>query len=102
ARGPMMPRRVEGKRADPAEASRIGIPALYALPAYIFSVYSRLHVRYKLATYLRGLIPSPFMRPPQPEPRKEEVSVLAELLKKTGLGVIEADAIERVAQRLKR
>jgi dihydrodipicolinate synthase/N-acetylneuraminate lyase len=99
---PMMAHLAAWKKNNPAEASRIWNSGLYDLHAYIYSDYSRLHVRYKLATWLRGLIPSPFMRPPQPEPRKEEVSALAELLKKTGLGVIEADAIERIAKRLKR
>jgi dihydrodipicolinate synthase/N-acetylneuraminate lyase len=99
---PMMAHLAAWKKNDTAEATRIWNGGLYDLHAYIYSDYSRLHVRYKLATWLRGLIPSPFMRPPQPEPRKEEVLALAELIKKTGLGVIEADAIERIAKRLKR
>jgi hypothetical protein len=42
------------------------------------------------------------MRPPQPEPRKEEVRTLAELSKKSGLSVIEEDAVNYVANRLRR
>lgn len=90
------------KRGDVAAAGRIWNDGLYDLHAYVYSDYSRLHVRYKAATWLRGLIPSPFMRPPQPEPRREEVSSLAALLKQAGLGVIEADAVDRVVKRLNR
>ncbi|HTM10597.1 MAG TPA: dihydrodipicolinate synthase family protein [Verrucomicrobiae bacterium] len=90
------------KKKDVAEATQIWDSGLYDLHAYIYSDYSRLHVRYKLATWLRGLIPSPFMRPPQPEPRREEIQMLSGLVKKTGLSMIEADALDHVAKRLKR
>lgn len=99
---PMMTHLAAWKKKDLAEASRIWNSGLYDLHAYIYSDYSRLHVRYKLATWLRGLIPSPFMRPPQPEPRKEEVTTLVALIQKSGLGLIEADALDRVSRRLKR
>ena len=99
---PMMAHLEAWKKKDLAEASRIWNSGLYDLHAYIYSDYSRLHVRYKLATWLRGLIPSPFMRPPQPEPRREEVTALAGLIKKTGLSLIENDALDRVTKQLKR
>jgi dihydrodipicolinate synthase/N-acetylneuraminate lyase len=99
---PMMAHLQAWKKNDVGEATRIWNAGLYDLHAYIYADYSRLHVRYKLATWLRGLIPSPFMRPPQPEPRREEIAALSGLIKKTGLSLIEADAIERMNQRLKR
>ena len=99
---PMMAHLGAWQRQDLAEASRIWNSGMAELHGYIYSDYSRLHVRYKLATWLRGLIPSPFMRPPQPQPRKEEVRSLLELLKKSSLSVIEDDAIDYVLERLKR
>ena len=50
----------------------------------------RLHIRYKTATWLRGLIPSPFMRAPMPKPRQEEIDTLYTLLKNLGFDVIES------------
>src|SRR4051812_311141 len=78
---PMMAHLAAWKRNDVAEATRIWNSGLYDLHAYVYSDYSRLHVRYKLATWLRGLIRSPFMRPPQPEANRQEVVTLAGLLK---------------------
>jgi 4-hydroxy-tetrahydrodipicolinate synthase len=49
----------------------------------------RLHIRYKTATWLRGLIPSPFMRPPMPRPLQSEIDTLYALLKNAGVSVIE-------------
>lgn len=99
---PMMTHLGAWQRGELAEARRIWNFGVAELHAYVYSDYSRLHVRYKTATWLRGLIPSPFMRPPQPQPRREEVSSLRELLHKSGLSVIEDDAINYVANRLKR
>jgi 4-hydroxy-tetrahydrodipicolinate synthase len=49
----------------------------------------RLHVRYKVAAWLRGHIPNPFMRPPMPKPRQVEIDRIYELLQKAGLPVID-------------
>lgn len=49
----------------------------------------RLHVRYKVATWLRGLIPNPFMRPPMPAPKQIEIDTIYDLLQKAGLSVID-------------
>lgn len=87
------------KKKDLEEACRIWKTGLAELHEYVYADYSRLHVRYKIATWLRGLIPLPFMRPPMPKPRKEEVKALRELLAKTGLNVIpERDSDRVVAQ----
>jgi dihydrodipicolinate synthase/N-acetylneuraminate lyase len=49
----------------------------------------RLHIRYKTATWLRGLIPNPFMRAPMPKPKQEEIDTIYRLLKNLNLDVIE-------------
>ena len=90
------------RRQDLEGACRIWNSGMAELHSCVYSDYSRLHVRYKVATWLRGLIPLPFMRPPQPQPRKEEVQSLRGLLLKTGLSVIEDDAVNFVVNRLKR
>lgn len=50
----------------------------------------RLHIRYKTATWLAGLIPNPFMRSPMPKPRQVEVETLYKLLQQAGISVIDA------------
>lgn len=82
-------------------ACRIWKSGLEDLHDYIYSDYSRLHVRYKLATWLRGLIPLPFMRPPMPGPRKEEVVVLKQLLTKGGYEVIAERDLNHIVKDLK-
>ncbi len=76
------------KRMRIEEACRIWKSGLEDLQEYVYSDYSRLHVRYKIATWLRALIPLPFMRPPMPKPRGEEVMALRHLLAKAGYEVI--------------
>lgn len=49
----------------------------------------RLHIRYKTATWLRGLIPNPFMRPPMPRPRQVEIDTLYGLLQALRLPLID-------------
>ena len=48
------------------------------------------------AAWLRGLIPTPFMRPPMPVPRQVEIDSIHRLLKEAGLSVI--DTSEAVIQ----
>lgn len=67
---------------------------------YVYSEFSRLHVRYKAATWLRGFISNPFMRPPMPKPRKEEVQRLTEVLSNAGLSVIDNVKIKEVMDSL--
>jgi 4-hydroxy-tetrahydrodipicolinate synthase len=50
------------------------------LHEYIYSDYSRLHLRYKIAAWLRGLIPSCRTRPPMPQPKREEIATITRLL----------------------
>jgi hypothetical protein len=55
----------------------------------------RLHSAYKVCTWLRGLIPDPFLRPPQRKLPLYEVLELRDLLKKVGLEVIGDREIKR-------
>jgi len=57
------------------------------LHEYIYSDYSRLHLRYKIAAWLRGLIPNCWMRPPMPRPKPEEIATLTRLLEAAELRV---------------
>jgi dihydrodipicolinate synthase/N-acetylneuraminate lyase len=58
----------------------------------------RFHLRYKLATWLRGLVSRPYMRPPAPKPRKVEIEMLYKLIKRTGLSVIEESQVRKVIE----
>lgn len=69
-------------------ATKIWNGGLYQLQDYIADM-GRLHIRYKTATWLRGLIPHPFMRPPMPKPRQEEVDTIYRLLMNLELPVID-------------
>jgi len=89
------------RRKDIEEAYRIWKSGLEDLHEYVYSDYSRLHVRYKIATWLRGLIPLPFMRPPMPKPRREEVVALRELLAKAGYDVIPERDSDRIMIQLR-
>jgi dihydrodipicolinate synthase/N-acetylneuraminate lyase len=89
------------RRRDITEACKIWESGLADLHEYVYSDYSRLHIRYKTATWLRGLIPLPFMRPPVPAPRKEEVVTLRGLLNKAGLSTIPQADSDRVMAQLK-
>ncbi len=73
---------------DIDKATRIWNGGLYQLQDYIADM-GRLHVRYKAATWLRGLIPNPFMRPPMPKPRQEEIDTIYRLLTNLKLPVID-------------
>jgi len=86
---------------DVGEASRIWKAGLVDLHEYVYGDYSRLHIRYKAATWLRGLIPLPFMRPPMPAPRKEEIAALRRLIAKAGLSLIPKKESDRVASKLR-
>lgn len=71
---------------DVVKARRIWVEGgLRDLHEYIYSDYSRLHVRYKIAAWLRGLIPSCRTRPPMPTAKAEEIETLRRLLKGAGL-----------------
>jgi 4-hydroxy-tetrahydrodipicolinate synthase len=88
------------RKGDLKKARRIWDSGLAEVQEYVYSEFSRLHIRYKTATWLRGFISNPFMRPPMPEPRKEEVQRLREVLSKAGLGVISSAEVSKMMRRL--
>lgn len=88
------------RRKDIDEALRTWDAGLAELHEYVYSEFSRLHVRYKIATWLRGFISNPFMRPPMPKPRKEEVRKLRKLLSNAGMGVIDNAKMQKVIKSL--
>lgn len=73
---------IEAWRADDIRrARRIWVEGgLRDLHDYIYSDYSRLHLRYKIAAWLRGLIPSCRTRPPMPVAKPEEIDTIHRLL----------------------
>jgi 4-hydroxy-tetrahydrodipicolinate synthase len=98
---PMMDHITAWRKGDIKEARCIWEGGLAELQEYVYSEYSRLHVRYKAATWLRGHISNPFMRPPLPEPRKEEIQALRRLLVNAGMSVIDDAKISRMTESLK-
>jgi 4-hydroxy-tetrahydrodipicolinate synthase len=89
------------RKGDLKEANRIWRGGLAELQAYVASDLSRLHIKYKIAAWLRGFISHPFMRPPMPRPFKEEVQKLRELLAACGLSVIDDEKISTITKQLK-
>jgi len=81
---------------DLDRANAIWNGGLYQLQDYICDM-GRLHIRYKIATWLRGLIPSPLMRPPMPMPRQEEIDAIYRLLKNLKLSVIDVNEAKLAA-----
>jgi dihydrodipicolinate synthase/N-acetylneuraminate lyase len=72
---------------DVFRARELWNAGLYELVAYVSSDFSRLHVRYKIACWLRGMLSNPFMRPPIPAPRSDEIGELRRLLTAAGVAV---------------
>jgi 4-hydroxy-tetrahydrodipicolinate synthase len=93
---PMLDHLEAWNRRDVEEACQIWEGGLSQLQDYVADM-GRLHVRYKTATWLRGLIPNPFMRPPMPRPLQSEIDTLYILLKNAGLSVIEKSAAKLAA-----
>lgn len=76
----------DAKDIDKANATWNG--GLVQLHEYVADM-GRLHIRYKTAAWLRGLIPSPYMRSPMPKPRQVEIDTLYRLLRNLGFELIE-------------
>lgn len=85
------------KSGDMAKAREIWNGGLSDLHDYIYQDYSRLHLRYKIATWLRGIIPNPLPREPMPKPKPEEIGTIYRLLKGAGLSVISEAELKRAA-----
>lgn len=76
------------QRNDLVAARKVWDSGMARLHEYIYSEPGRLHVRYKIATWLRGLIASHRMRPPMPIARPEEIRRVAELMTAAGIPVV--------------
>jgi dihydrodipicolinate synthase/N-acetylneuraminate lyase len=88
------------RKKDVDGARRLWNGGQAELHEYVYSEFSRLHIRYKVGAWLRGFISNPFMRPPMPKPRKEEVRKLYELLSNVGMSVIDRAEVEKVTKGL--
>lgn len=85
---------IQAWRAGDIQKARRIWPPLKKLHGYVHGDKTHHHLKYKVATWLRGLIPSPFMRPPMPWPVREEAYVLRDLLQGVGIRVIGDREIE--------
>lgn len=75
------------------EATKLWKGGLCALHEFVYSDYSRLHIRYKVAAWVAGTVSSPFMRDPIPAPSLQEARDAHELLAAIGLAVLTEDEI---------
>lgn len=83
------------KKGDIPGSQKIWNGGLGDLLNYVRTEWCRLHIRYKLAAWLRGLIPSPILQPPMPKPKREEADIIRALLSRTGIEVIDKKEIDR-------
>jgi dihydrodipicolinate synthase/N-acetylneuraminate lyase len=85
---PMLDHLEAWDRGDASQAATIWNGGLRQLHDVV-SDRGRLHIRYKTATWLRGLIPNPYMRPPFPLPRQSEIDAIHDALLAAGLSAID-------------
>nr|WP_315594143.1 dihydrodipicolinate synthase family protein [uncultured Cupriavidus sp.] len=86
------------ERKDIEAANSIWNGGLRSLHDYIYSEWGRLHIRYKIAAWLRGLVDSPLMTAPMPLPRQQEVEDIHTRLVSMGLETRSLkDATEQLA-----
>ena len=86
--------RDEHKEAEAAAIWSDGLLDLHATVSSREKGY-RLHSAYKVTTWLRGLIPDPFLRPPQRRLPIDQVIELRDAVKKAHLEVISDDNIAK-------
>jgi len=84
---------------DMNKVQRVWNTRVMPISDYITSDKSRQHIRYKVATWIRGLVPHPFMRPPMPPTRREEVDSLFKILKNAGYPCIDQAEIDETFSR---
>jgi dihydrodipicolinate synthase/N-acetylneuraminate lyase len=82
------------QRGDVSGATDLWVGGLAELHEFVYSDYSRLHIRYKLAAWLAGEISSPLMRDPIPAPTDAEARRVQTLLTAAGLAVRSTDEID--------
>ena len=95
---PMMEHLKLWRQEDWKGATALWNSGLAQLHKYIYSDHGRLHVRYKVAAWLAGMIPSPIMRPPMPKPRLEEIDDLKTLLQNGNMPLISDKDINSIVQ----
>ncbi|WP_341317551.1 dihydrodipicolinate synthase family protein [Paraburkholderia sp. IMGN_8] len=85
------------ERKDLETANSVWNAGLRDLHDYIYAEWGRLHVRYKIASWLRGLVSSPAMTAPMPIPRQQEVEAISIRLSMLGLETLPlADATRQL------
>lgn len=94
ALNPMIEHITAWSQGDVERATDQWLGGLAELHEYVYSDYSRLHIRYKLAAWLAGEISSPFMRDPLPGPSVSEAQRLQVLLSAAGVRARETEEIE--------
>ncbi len=97
---PMMEHILAWREGDVKRATEIWTGGLAQLHELVFAEMSRLHIRYKAAAWLRGLIDNPLLRPPMPRPRPEEIEALYTALQAANLGVIDRDRVDTFLRQL--
>jgi len=85
---------MESCRAENLKEARRIAGLLYKLHHFVHEDKVHHNLRYKIAAWLRGRIPSPYMRPPMPPPGREEVLTMREVLKGAGFSVISNEEID--------
>jgi len=95
---PMLEHILAWREGNVSKAREIWDSGLFDLHLYVNQ--DRSHIRYKIATWLHGLIPNPYMRPPMPKPKKEEILKLKDALTKTKISVISDAKIREVTNQL--
>lgn len=93
---PMMDHLEAWDEGNYPEAAKVWQSGLCRLHEYIADM-GRLHIRYKTAAWLAGLIPSPFMRAPMPKPKQQEIETIYKLLQAAGIPTIEREALKIAA-----
>lgn len=94
AAGPMVEHLRLWADGDVAAATDLWLGGLAELQEYVYSDYSRLHVRYKVAAWIAGEIASPLMRAPMPLPGRDESRRLHELMSRVSLAALTAEEVD--------
>lgn len=96
---PMLEHIALSRQHKSEEALQLWASGLASLQEWMYSDMSRLHIRYKIACWLRGLIPHPYMRRPMPAPKQDEIDTLVHLMRSAGLSLIDDVAIANLEPR---
>ncbi len=78
------------ERKDIDQAREIWHGGLGDLNLYVYGGgdVKRLHNRYKIAAWLRGIVDSPAMLPPMTAPRPDEIAEIDTILRRMGVQTI--------------